>query len=108
MTPASDVSLTGSSIEFLQDLHDTNSTFDSAISTGYSAFRIRHDTINGLLIFEGTSGSQGPYQLLTLNDDTNTVTFGGTVNFEDINFDEITGSHLYIGTSSQLFGTTSV
>ena len=45
---------------------------------------------------------------MRLNDDTNTVTFGGTVAFEDISFDQITGSHLYVATSSRLLGTTSI
>lgn len=104
-TPLS-VSETGSSLQFLQNLSSSLCTFDTAGTT--SAFRIRHDTVNGYLIFEGRSGSNGPYQLMRLNDDTNTVTFGGTVAFEDISFDQITGSHLYVGTSSRLLGTTSI
>ena len=100
------VSETGSSIQFLGDLSDIAKTFDTQGKA--SAFRIRHDTVNGYLIFEGRSGSNGPYQLMRLNDDTNTVTFGGTVAFEDISFDQITGSHLYVGTSSRLLGTTSI
>lgn len=100
------VSETGSSLQFLQNLSSSLCTFDTAGTT--SAFRIRHDTVNGYLIFEGRSGSNGPYQLMRLNDDTNTVTFGGTVAFEDISFDQITGSHLYVGTSSRLLGTTSI
>lgn len=45
---------------------------------------------------------------MTLNDDTNTVTFGGVVSFEDIIFDQITGSHLYIQSSSNVLGTSSI
>ena len=104
-TPLS-VSETGSSLQFLQNLSSSLCTFDTAGTT--SAFRIRHDTVNGYLIFEGRSGSNGPYQLMRLNDDTNTVTFGGTVAFEDISFDQITGSYLYIGSGSKLLGTTSI
>lgn len=107
-SPSSSLSLTGSSIQFLQDLSNTNSTFDSAITSGYSAFRIRHDTINGLLVFQGTSGSHGPYQLLTLNDDTNTVTFGGAVSFDDIYLDQITASSVCIGTHSILKNTVLI
>ena len=97
---------TASSIQFLGDLRDNNKSFDN-IGTA-SAFRIRHDTVDGALIFQGRSGSYGPYELIRLNDDTNTVTFGGVVNFEDINFDQITGSYLYIGSGSKLLGTTSI
>lgn len=99
-------SQTGSSIQFLQDLSSNAKTFDNAGNS--SAFRIRHDTVNGALIFQGRSGSSTVNRLMTLNDQTNTVNFGGTVNFQDISFDQITGSHLYIGTSSQFAGTTSV
>jgi len=66
-------------------LSTSDKSFDTA--NGTSAFRIRHDTVGGYLVFEGRSGSNGPYQLMTLNDDTNTVTFGGVVSFEDIIFD---------------------
>ena len=100
------VDVTGSTLEFLQDLSDITKTFDN--QGNYSAFRIRHDTVNGALVFQGRSGSSTVHRLMTLNDDTSTVTFGGTVNFQDISFDQITGSHLYIGTSSQFAGTTSV
>lgn len=104
-TPMS-VNETSSTIQFLQNLQDSTKNFDTAGTT--SAFRIRHDTVNGALIFQGRSGSYGPFRLMTLNDDTNTVTFGGTVAFEDISFDQITGSHIYVGTSSRLLGTTSI
>lgn len=45
---------------------------------------------------------------MILQDQQNTVEFPGVVQFDTIQFQQITGSYLYIGTSSQLMGTTSV
>lgn len=104
-TPMS-VNETSSTIQFLQNLQDSTKNFDTAGTT--SAFRIRHDTVNGALIFQGRSGSYGPFRLMTLNDDSNTVTFGGVVNFQDITFDQITGSNLYIRTGSRFDGNITV
>lgn len=100
-------SVTGSTIQFLQNLSSSTCTFDTAGTT--SAFRIRHDTVGGYLVFQGRSGSsQKVNTLMTLNDDTQTVTFGGTVAFDDIRFDEITGSYLFIGTSSRFNGNVTI
>lgn len=101
---------TGSSIQFLQDLSSKDKCFDTAGTS--SAFRIRHDTVNGALIFQGRTGSSGIRSLIQFQDQ-GTVKFTAPVTFEAIGFDDvfagqITSSHLYIGTKSTLRGTTSV
>lgn len=100
---------TGSSIQFLQDLSDKNKCFDKA--GNYSAFRIRHDTIDGALIIQGKTNSV--VRSLIQFQDQGTVKFTAPVTFDSIGFDDvfagqITSSYLYIGTKSTLRGTTSV
>ncbi len=102
---------TGSTLEFLQNLSSSLCTFDNAGTT--SAFRIRHDTVNGALIFQGRTGSSGVIHSLLQFQDEGTVKFTAPVTFESIGFEDIlagqiTSSYLHIYSQSQLEGTTSV
>ena len=101
---------TASSIQFLGDLRDNNKSFDN-IGTA-SAFRIRHDTVNGALYIQSSTNSN-KHTLIQFQDEgyVNIIAptnFLATTTFDDITFDSITGSYLYIGTNSQLYGTTSI
>lgn len=92
-------STNSSAIEFLQDC---SVTFTS--SNTQSAFRIRHDSQQRDLIFQCNNSNNQTIPLLTLSDD-GYITFNGTTTFQDIQFDEITGSALYIGSGSKFSGS---
>lgn len=109
MTGPSDVDYTGSSIQFLGDLSTITKTFDNQGNA--SAFRIRHDTINGALLLQGRTNSV--VKSLIQFQDQGTITFTAPVTFDsmqfiDITAGQITASYLYAGTRSNLMGTTSV
>lgn len=104
--------LTSSAIQFLQLIGQNGQyNFDNAGTT--SAFRIRHDTLNGALIFQGRTGSSGIIHSLLQFQDQGTVKFTAPVTFESIGFEDIlagqiTSSYLHIYSQSQLEGTTSI
>lgn len=109
LTGPADVSTTGSTIQFLGDLSSIDKTFDNQGNA--SAFRIRHDTVNGALIFQGKTNSV-QHSLLQFQDQ-GTVKFTAPVTFDAIDFndifaEQITSSYLYIGSGSRFDGNITI